>query len=167
MKAPAKLLNDPELSRYFQQMDYYLYLLWQKTGGGSDPFEDSVQSVIGGNDIDVDDSDPKNPVVNYVGVQEFEDVLVDLPRDEEISSQDSNYTTFTNETVLMTKKGSTLTLNKTPNDKEVVYVILGTDKIKINGNGNNVSGRASFDVYRKYTVRRCIYFESEKEWFVS
>lgn len=167
MKAPMELMQNPNTRHYFRQLDYYLYLLWQKTGGGSDPINSSVQSVVGGEDITVDSTDPQNPIVNFAGnLGDFE-TLIDYAEDEEISSQTDDYTTFKNETILMTKSGSTLKLNATPNDKETVYAILGTDMINIDGNGKKVSGEKILKVYRKYTCRRIVYFLALDEWFVS
>lgn len=45
MKSPPKLIADPELRRYFEYLDYYLYQLWLRTGGGDDFIADAKQDI--------------------------------------------------------------------------------------------------------------------------
>lgn len=46
MKAPPKLINDPELRGYFNAVDYFLYQIWLRTGGGADFIDESRGAIV-------------------------------------------------------------------------------------------------------------------------
>lgn len=46
IKIPTKILKDPELKRYFELLNFSLYQLWNRTGGGTD--------IIGGNNDQIE-----------------------------------------------------------------------------------------------------------------
>ena len=45
IKVPKKLLDDPEVSKYFQDLNFYLYQLLQRTGGGGDFIEENTEDI--------------------------------------------------------------------------------------------------------------------------
>lgn len=67
--APMKLLSDAELGSYFQQLDYFLYQMWQRTGGGDDFIADSSNSIVSLVSISAADSP-------YTVVNDYERVFV-------------------------------------------------------------------------------------------
>lgn len=69
MKAPLKLLQDPEFRNYFTQLDYFLYQLWQRTGGGDDFIGDSQNQKVVNVSVAYSDSP-------YTQVNDFERIFV-------------------------------------------------------------------------------------------
>lgn len=67
--APVKLLQDPAIAPYFQQLDYFLYQIWQRTGAGDDRFTDIEATTIINTSISVSDSP-------YTVINDFERIFV-------------------------------------------------------------------------------------------
>jgi len=169
MKAPPKLLNDPALGPYFQSIDLWMYQMWQRTGAGDDFIGDSVKSVVGGTDISVDSTDGENPIVNFTGeippiVDAASFITEETGADKVISVQSADYTTYTSETVILTKD-ATVKLNATPDDKEVVYIKGGSGTgFLMDGNGKLIDGEKKIQICRPLVGERLVYTIELDAW---
>ncbi len=45
IRVPKKLLDDPEVSKYFQDLNFFLLQLFQRTGGGTDVIEENTENT--------------------------------------------------------------------------------------------------------------------------
>ena len=45
IRIPDKLLKDKELSKYFQELSFYIFQLEQRTGGGTDIIEEHTEKT--------------------------------------------------------------------------------------------------------------------------
>ena len=47
IKVPQSLQKDREARKYFENLNFWLFKLWKRTGGGFDIVEDSEQALVG------------------------------------------------------------------------------------------------------------------------
>lgn len=146
MKAPVKLINDPELKGYFEGLDYFLYQLWQRTGGGEDLIESGNSSGESG-DID----------------SETDYQLSGLLHSRPIVVLFDGY--ITESSGIFVTDGFDIKLNNMPADNEKAYI--KTKKACfIDGNGRNVEGKSRIHTGRNNTCLLVNYIAETDEWLI-
>jgi len=94
IRPPRKWLSDPEISKDVQSLYFYLYQLWQRTGGGGDFIEENITNItIINNDITVineelDRLNTYNPVVQA----QFNDLLNRIGSGDALTSDETGFT---------------------------------------------------------------------------
>ena len=87
IKVPKKLLDDPEVSKYFQDLNFYLYQLLQRTGGGGDFIEENTEdiTIINNTLIALDRYSPVNQA-------QINDIRAQIGSGEFITSDETGFT---------------------------------------------------------------------------
>ena len=146
IRPPAKWLNDPSLSADVQQLYYFVYQLWQRTGGG----EDIIGVPDPENEEKIDDA--LNGWANrYYGASDFQSAF------KEIVISD-NYTTYGNQ-IIKLSSNLIVTLNGSPRGKERVYIkstgkpfSVKSEVIKIDGENTITYAKPYIGVWFSYSV---------------
>jgi len=133
---PKEVTDKPHLAKLFNDINFYMFLLWKKLGGGSDFIQSAVQNSY-----------------------EFDDLFkVNLDKDIIINTQSMDYTTFTTETVICTD-AITITLNDEPEDGEIVRVKITNGNVNIQSvklidgqalitfDATKIQGQAMIDIF--------------------
>ncbi len=123
---PRKWLSDPDLSADVQELYYFLFQLWQRTGGGQD--------IVGGNNEQIEintininsntdaiEANTANVADALNGFQEWMLSADDFQAAFSESVQGADYTTTGNE-IIKLSADVRVTLNPEPSDNERVYV---------------------------------------------
>ena len=163
IRPPRKWLTDPEVSDYIQNLNFMIFQLYHRTGGGIDIIgADNAQVAINTGDI------AQNVVdiaTNTANIATNTAALVNLYLDYVSSSVDYSITAGE---YLYASNGITVTLPLSPTDKESIAVhnADGT-KITISGNGNNIDGVSSLVTVRKNTSLRMTYYTTGGQWVIT
>ena len=114
-RLPPSIQQNRELASVLDEMNFNMFLLWQKLGGGADFVNEALTATY-----------------------EFDDLagIVDalLPKKPDIKVTAADYTTIGEQTVICTD-ALTVTLNAEPKDREQVKVIISNDDVTVSGNG--------------------------------
>ena len=134
---PRVWLEDPALTGPVKELYFFLWQIYQRTGGGTDTIEvDNNQITI--NTTNIDNNENAWPNKLYSG----DDFQLAFVR----SVQGSDYTTYTNE-IIKLSRNITVTLNPNPSDEEQVY-------IKSTGKGFKVTSTKRIDGKTNITYRK-------------
>lgn len=144
---PSKWMNDPEISKDVQDLYWFLFQLWQRTGAGTDLVEEALESS--GSFI-------TSAATQGLGVFEL------LSPVRVISN---NYVTIGNE-ILFLSKNVTITLNATPSDGERVYVKASDREHDVSGNGKKIDGHTSISYKTPYIGHWFVYSVELDAWRV-
>lgn len=142
---PDSLQRNPDLKRAFDDRDYILFQLWERTGGGLDLVNNAIS-----------------------GLNEFDDLfLLEQQRQirENVITTNTDYTTAGNDVIICTAS-VTVTLNDEPDNKETVAVRMLGGVIVINGNGRTINGSATAKIRTKYTSWQIMYIIETDEWII-
>ena len=153
---PRKLLDDPDLRDYFENLERYRHDMWQRTGGPTDEIEAS----------DVRESYPWPTTQLAEETQSFV-YLTPQPILNAFNAVTvtSNYTMVSFDFV-NAKSGASITLPKYPNENGVIIIRNGDGtKIKFLGNGKKINGSTTGSINREGTAITMQYFIDSDEWF--
>ena len=136
IQLPQSVLAKPDLARLFEQINFDMFLLWKKLGGGEDFVQNSTQESY-----------------------EFDSLFkYNLKSELQISTQGTDYTTFTSETIICTN-AITITLNTEPEDAELVRIKITNSDVIIQSSKlidnqpaitfifKNIQGQAMIDIF--------------------
>lgn len=148
LRIPKEFLANTEIRSFFEQQQTILFQLWQKLGGGSDNFDDIESQFSEFDELDTIYGQDKKP---------------------NVSTQTSNYTTLGSE-IVVCDSSITVTLNDTPDDREMVTVKIRNGDVVINGNGRYLDGESSItfiaeDLQGQPTVD-IIYLLETDDWII-
>lgn len=161
LRRPPSLAKDQAADAYLRQLEWILFQLWERTGGGDDIIDDSANQNVDTDALyglfaQLDELEQElNPENNMQGISQPQEVVV----------ASANHTTVGNETVICTT-GVTVTLNATPDDLERVNIKRTADQIVIDGNGKQIDGHDTITVIRQYTTLDLIYTVETDSWSI-
>ena len=155
---PLKLLNDPELRDYFEQLERYRHDMWVVSTGGTG------ESLI--SDAVIAEKYPWPTAQEFGEIKEFEyPVIPQEVKEFNAITLSQNYTAVDHDFINATKS-ITVTFPKYPNENSVIIVRNGDGSaIKLSGNGKNINGSATGRISRKTTAIEFYYFIDSDEWF--
>jgi hypothetical protein len=145
LRRPKAGASPKEWDTYLRQLEWIIFQLWNRTGGGDDTVDDTVNSQV--------DTDGLFGLFSRVSDLEFRNVV----------SVTSDYTTIGADIVIC-NDAVTVSLNDEPEDQELVTIKRAAGKVKISGNGKLVDGSAQVNVILKYTSLDIIYTVDTDTW---
>jgi hypothetical protein len=145
IRRPKKVSQDRELDAYFRQIEWTLFQLWNRTGGGDDTVDDTVNSQV--------DTDGLFGLFSRINDLEFRNVV----------STSANYTAIGSDIVIC-NDAVTVFLNDEPDDQEIVTIKRAAGPVTINGNGKTIDGDATVKLIIKYVSLDLIYTIETDSW---
>jgi hypothetical protein len=146
IKMPDKFFSDRDLRRYFEGLEFIIFQLWKRTGGGSD----AVSSAITTASL----SAPAYSASNFVG--------------QSITAASSNYTTTGLDRLVVATAAITVSLNDEPNQLEQVSIKRSsvTGPVVIDGNGNTIDGQTTYTIAENYEAIDLMYADDWGGWAI-
>lgn len=149
VRLPPEILKNRPLAEVLQKIVFDVFLLWKKTGGSTDDISDSLT-----NSYEFDD---------------LEQIDVKNELKKQISTQNSDYTTYTSETVICTD-AITVFLNASPEDGEIAQIKITNGDVTIDGNGRFIDGNDKitfeFDAFIGQPMVDCYYSIETDSWYI-
>jgi hypothetical protein len=148
LKIPQKFLQDRESADYLDRLNFIIFQLWKRTGGGGDTIENNVTNIT---------DNTTNIAINTADIAAIEDGVPEIPFNPELfqlsfyeSVQNSNYQTFSNE-IIKLSADVTITLNPYPQDSERVYIKSATGKGFSIASNRKIDGNTSIRFNNPYS----------------
>lgn len=148
LKLPVAFQENNDQRTYFRQLEWIMFQLWKRTGGGTDDTS-NLESAI--NQFDE---------LSYIGQQ--------LDKNNEIKnivSTSSSYTASKGDFILATG-AITISLNQYPEENEIIQVMRLTDTVTIDGNGKNINGETTLTLNQNYDAPKILYSITTDEWVI-
>lgn len=145
VELPPEVNNNPQLKKAFDDVYFILFQMWKRTGAGDDfisNLQDEQQQFESTPKVDVSD--------------EIKDDVV-------VTSND--YLTIGDQTIICTAK-LTVTLNATPDDRELVKVHANNGRVDIKGNGKKINKEDDAIIRRNFTTWDILYIVEIDEWVI-
>jgi len=144
---PAKFRDDPSVLDYLQQIQFIIFQLWERTGGGDDDISDFLDGLNQFDSLNYLSEINGRPEFNYV-------------------STSSNYTALDYDFAIASDE-LTVTLPSEPVDQSRVKVkTTVTSSVTIDGNGKNVDGDSNVVIVQDYVLIDMIYTVETDEWLI-
>ena len=147
IRRPNKLSADKELDSYFRQIEWLLFQLWNRTGGGDDVVDSTINSQV--------DTDGLFGLFSRISNIEYRNV----------ESTSVNYTTIGSDIVLC-NAAITVTLNDEPDDQEIVDIKRKSGLVVVDGNGKLIDGVTSWNINVINSSMKIIYTADTDDWSV-
>lgn len=163
LKIPQKILQDRESADYFDRLNFIIFQLWKRTGGGGDTIENNVTNIsvnatdIAINTADIEALDNVNPI-GAVNASDYQKPFYE-------SVQSANYQTFIDE-IIKLSADITITLNPYPLDKERVYVKSATGKGFSVTSTRKIDGHSTIRYNKPYIGRWFSYSIELNTWSI-
>lgn len=150
LRLPQSIQQNKDLSSVLDEMNFNMFLLWQKLGGGADFVDEAV-----------------------TGLYEFDDLaaLIQslLPSKADVKMTNTGYTSVGDQAIICTD-ALTVTLNAEPKDREQVKVIISNGDVTVNGNGKLINKDTDLTVIFKNLITTAtldiVYILETDEWFI-
>jgi hypothetical protein len=140
IRIPKKFQKDPETRKFFEHQQFWLFLLWKRTGGGTDTILDSES----GSGFEMPDK----------VIQEWNAV-----------TKTSDYTAVSFD-FINAKQRATIKFPEFPDENDVIIIRNGDGSvISLDGNGKDINGSSTGKLFRKGTSIEFHYFIDSDEWF--
>jgi len=169
---PHKLLNDPELRVYFENLERFRHDSWVKSGGGSDAIADAdiaekypwPTNQLASETKEFNIQWPTNQLASEVDQFKYIVTPGQISHEYRAVTSIQDYTAVPFDFV-NAKQGSTITLPQYPIENSVIIIRNGDGSvIKLDGNGKNINGSSSGILRREETTVELYYFIDSDEW---
>jgi hypothetical protein len=147
LRRPKAGASPKEWDTYLRQLEWIVFQLWNRTGGGDDTVDDTVNSQV--------DTDGLFGLFSRVSDLEFRNVV----------SVTSDYTTIGSDIVIC-NDAVTVSLNDEPEDQELVTIKRAAGAVTIEGAGRNIDGVSNWVVNVQNTSLDIIYTVDTDSWSI-
>jgi hypothetical protein len=147
IRRPQKITGDRELRPYFERLEWLLFQLWTRTGGGDDSVDDTVNNQV--------DTDGLFGLFGRIAALELRNLITTAV----------DYTTIGSDIVICTD-AVTVTLNDEPDDQEISSIKRTAGQVILDGGGRLIDGNSTLRINVKYTSLDVIYTVETDSWHV-
>jgi len=164
-------VDDPQLGKYLDDLNYILFQLWQRTGAGSDIIDDGkFQGLFSRStqDLAIDETQSLLPFEKQAEQQPYYELPNTKEEESLIVSGDTDLDLTGDHYVVVDNTISVL-INLTPDPdegQECVIKRYGSATVTVNGSGKSIDDLATKQLLNQYDSVRVKYFSGVSQWMI-
>lgn len=164
-------VQDDQLGKYLDDLNYIVFQLWQRTGAGSDVIDDGKFNGLfsrSTQDLSVDENQSllpfdkhqeQQPYYELPNITEEESLIVS--GDVDLNLTGDHYVVVNNIVAVM------VNLTADPDEgQECVIKRYGTATVTVNGNGKSIDDLGTQQLLNQYDSIRVKYFSGVSQWMI-